>query len=72
MKTITLITIALLSIGVFAASKVLRVETTEIYGDFQSGNSISTYKFTDGLVTCYGSVSKIQGNVSTQALSCVK
>lgn len=73
MKKIIIISAILVSTSILAASAFLRVDTTEIYGDFQDSNGIKTYKFNDGKVTCYGQIYKSStGVISSQALSCVK
>lgn len=71
MKTIIIIGGLLISTAILAGI-AFRIDTTQIYGQFQDTNGISTYKFKDGDITCYGSISKINGNVSTQAISCIK
>lgn len=71
MKKIIIIGGLLISVAIYAA-EVMRVDTTQIYGSFQDTNNLSTYKFTDGKITCYGSISKVGNNISSQALSCVK
>jgi hypothetical protein len=73
MKKIIIISTLLISVGVLASSLFMRVDTTEIYGDFQDTNGIKTYKFNDGKVTCYGQIYKSStGIISSQSLSCVK
>ena len=71
MKKIIIIGGLLIATAVLAG-EAYRVESSIIYSSAQETSGVSTYKFTDGKVTCYGSVSKINGNVSSQALSCVK
>jgi len=73
MKKTIIIASLLLSVSILAAGGIMRVDTTEIYGSFQDENKIKTYKFTDGVITCYGQIYKSStGVISSQALSCVK
>ncbi len=74
MKKIIIIGGLLISTAVFANSALnpIRVETVEIFGAYQSQNQLSTYKFTDGKVTCYGQVAKFNNTIVSQSISCVK
>lgn len=72
MKTIIIIGGLLISTVAIASALTLRVETTEIFGAFQSQNQLQTYKFKDGDVTCYGQVIKRNGLAVSESLSCVK
>ena len=71
MKIIIIIGGLLISTTIFAAV-ALRVNTVELYGDFQDSNNIKSYKFKDGDITCYGSISKVNNIVTSQSLSCIK
>lgn len=62
----------LISTVAIAAALDLRVETTEIFGTFQSQNQLTTYKFKDGAITCYGQVIKRNGLAVSESLSCIK
>ncbi len=74
MKKTILTIILTATVSVFASQALsLRVDTTEIYGNFQDANLIKTYKFKDGAVTCYGQIFRSSANIiSSQAISCVK
>jgi hypothetical protein len=65
--------VLLISTSIVASAIIdQRVDTIQIYGAFQSQNQLSTYKFVDDKVTCYGQVAKLNNVVTSQSLSCVK
>jgi hypothetical protein len=72
MKTIIIIGGLLISTVAIANTINQRVETVELFGAFQSQNQLSTYKFKDGNITCYGQVAKHNNIVVSQSISCVK
>lgn len=71
MKKIIIIGGLLIATAVLAG-EAYRVESNIIYSSAQEILGVSTYKFIDGKVTCYGQVAKINNVVSSQSISCVK
>lgn len=71
MKTIIIIGGLLIAVAVYAG-EAYRTESNIIYSSAQEQLGIKTYKFTDGKVTCYGSVGINGSIVSSQAISCIK
>jgi len=71
MKKIIIIGGLLIGTAVLAG-EAYRVDSNIIYSSAQETLGISTYKFTDGKVTCYGQVAKNNNVVTSQSLSCVK